>query len=353
MKGYRHQQAGFSLIELMIGLTIGLFILLGVVMVYASSIRSQATSESLARVQESGRFATYLMAREIRQAGYIGSCPGNVNNLLRPDGDGYVDELFDLDSPIQGWAGKAGTLSAHLSGYLRGDVLLIKHAARSTFLKARAGTGANAAAIPVEGDDSRVPQGSIILISDAYGCDLFQRVNSGGNSSKGSLSRGAGGTPGNVPPSTPWSHDYKDDVEINRLTAMVFYIGEGQGGRPALKQYSVDPALGKKKIGLDRVLVEGVEDMRLRFGVDADGDGSADGGLDSYVSANKITDWNQVVAVQISLLTRSPANPLAGIEQVLSWPFDKNGKPDPVAAAADGSLRSVFSTTVAIRNQLP
>ncbi|GAA0693015.1 PilW family protein [Marinobacterium maritimum] len=357
MKEYQRRQAGFSLIELMIGLTIGLIILLGVVMVYISSIRSQTTSESLARVQESGRFASYFMAREVRQAGYIGSCPGNVNNLLNQGNGHYVDALFNLDSPIQGWANEAGDLSGHLPDYLRGDVLLIKHAARSSHLKATAGAGANAAAIPIEGDDSLVPQGSIILISDAYGCDLFQRANSGGNSNKGALSRGSGGTPGNIPPSTPWSHDYQDDVEINRLTAVVFYIGQGLRGQPALKQYFVNPAAGSKKtpLGRDTVLVEGVEDMRLRFGVDADGNGAVDAGVDAYLPADKVTDWSQVVTVQISVLARSPGNAQQGASQALNWPFDsdEDGTLDPVAAASDGSLRSVFSTTVAIRNRLP
>ncbi|MBA4501296.1 PilW family protein [Marinobacterium marinum] len=355
MKGFRYRQSGFTLIELMIGLTIGLFILLGVVMVYVSSARSQATSESLARVQESGRFATYMMAREVRQAGYMGSCPGSVNNLLDTSSSHYVEAFFDLDSPIRGWTGSAGALSSHLSDYLRGDVLLITHAARSTNLKAKGATPANAASISFDGDATLAPQGSILLISDTYGCDLFQRANSG----NGALARGAGTggkQPGNVPPKTPWSHDYKDDMEINRLNAMVFYIGEGPGGEPALKQYLVDPALGggKTPLGIDTVLVEGVEEMRLRFGIDADGDGAVDTGLDGFVAAKDVADWKQVVAVQIALLTISGGNVLAGVEQELYWPFDSNGNstPDKVIAG-DKSMRSVFTTTVSLRNRLP
>ncbi len=53
----RQTMSGLSLIELMIALTIGLIIMLGVVQVFAASRTAYQLSEGLARVQENSRFA--------------------------------------------------------------------------------------------------------------------------------------------------------------------------------------------------------------------------------------------------------------------------------------------------------
>ncbi len=64
--------SGLSLIELMIALTIGLIIMLGVVQVFAASRTAYQLSEGLARVQENSRFAMDSLQRELRMAGHFG-----------------------------------------------------------------------------------------------------------------------------------------------------------------------------------------------------------------------------------------------------------------------------------------
>ncbi|PSL15849.1 type IV pilus assembly protein PilW [Marinobacterium halophilum] len=343
------RQAGFSLIELMIGLTIGLFILMGVVMVYVSSTRSQAASEALARVQESGRFATYLMTKEVRQAGFKYACPGEINNLLDTDNGAYKEELFDLNNAVLGWQGGTGPLTNLAPDYVRGDALLIKHAAHATGAVAKGNNPVQASAIAVEKGHG-IKKGSIIMIADAYGCDLFQ---SGNNENASSLNRGAGGTPGNLNKAA-WSHQYDDDLQILYFTSVLYYIGTGSNGQPALKAYRVMPSAGGG-LGQSVELVSGVEDMRLVYGLDTDGSGSANAELDAYVQADNVSDWDEVVSVRIGLLTTSPTGGLNDVEQSLTWPFDLNGDgaPDEVEFTPDGHLRSLFTTTVAIRNRLP
>lgn len=353
MNGYRHQQRGFSLIELMIGLTIGLLILLGVVTVYLSSIRSQATSESLARVQESGRFASYLMAREIRQAGYLGGCPGTINNLLDTSSSEYEAALFELDSAIEGWAGEAGALAARIPDYRGGDVLLIKHAALDSGVDAKGPGVIQAATVNIEQAKSGIEAGTILLLADAFGCDLFQKTN---NANSPGLVRGAGGTPGNRN-NAQWSHVYGEDMQILRYQARLYYIGADSSGQPALKQYVMDPvrAGAADPLGGHFELVSGVEDMRLMYGLDTDNDRHLDSTIDAFVPADQVNDWNQVVAVQISLLVSSRADPMQELTQSLTWPFDADGDGnlDAIALPDDGRMRSVFSTIVAVRNRLP
>lgn len=65
-------QAGLSLVELMIAITLGLIIIFAVLYVFAGNRASYLHQQSLSHVQESGRFALELLNRDIRMAGFIG-----------------------------------------------------------------------------------------------------------------------------------------------------------------------------------------------------------------------------------------------------------------------------------------
>jgi prepilin-type N-terminal cleavage/methylation domain-containing protein len=67
---------GFSLIELMVSLVIGLFILAGVVYVMANSRKNYETTDYTARLQENARFALHYLGFDLRNAGFSG-CSDN------------------------------------------------------------------------------------------------------------------------------------------------------------------------------------------------------------------------------------------------------------------------------------
>ncbi|MDU9397284.1 PilW family protein [Pseudomonas sp. zfem003] len=75
-----HRQRGLSLVELMIGLTLGLILLLGIIQVFISSKQTFATNDAMAKLQENGRFALEFITQSARQAGY--TSPGST--LSRP-----------------------------------------------------------------------------------------------------------------------------------------------------------------------------------------------------------------------------------------------------------------------------
>lgn len=64
-----NSQRGFTLVELMIAMTIGLILLLVVGTVFTSSRQVFRIQEDNARIQESGRFAMEVLGRSIKQAG--------------------------------------------------------------------------------------------------------------------------------------------------------------------------------------------------------------------------------------------------------------------------------------------
>lgn len=61
---------GFTLIELMVALTLSLFLVGGVLLMYGSGRAATIDSQQLSRVQENVRFASDYMIRDIRNAGF-------------------------------------------------------------------------------------------------------------------------------------------------------------------------------------------------------------------------------------------------------------------------------------------
>lgn len=77
-------QAGLGLVELMIAMTLGLFLLAGIITVFITNKQTYINQQGIAHIQESGRFASARLAHDIRLAGYRGcrSAADRVSNQL-------------------------------------------------------------------------------------------------------------------------------------------------------------------------------------------------------------------------------------------------------------------------------
>ena len=73
----RSSQSGFSLVELMVSIAIGMVVLLGLSAVYIAAKQSFRFQETSGRLQEDAVFALEGIARDLRMAGFAG-CRGIV-----------------------------------------------------------------------------------------------------------------------------------------------------------------------------------------------------------------------------------------------------------------------------------
>ena len=96
---------GFSLVELMIAVVIGLFLVMVVGTLYVNSRTTYVAQDANSRLQENARFAVELLGREIRVAGYPNVTFSQITtaNLFAPPpkfsfGEGALD--FS-DTPVQ------------------------------------------------------------------------------------------------------------------------------------------------------------------------------------------------------------------------------------------------------------
>ncbi len=98
---------GFSLLELLIAMTLGAVLTVAVTQLFTSTGRFNAELVGHARLQESARHALGFLGRSIRGAGYLGCGGGGPHNGLRGDWRQLVE--FDISTPVQGFNGLTGS----------------------------------------------------------------------------------------------------------------------------------------------------------------------------------------------------------------------------------------------------
>lgn len=77
-------QAGVGLVELLMGILVGLVLLGGVISVYVATSKANADNLKLARLNQEMRAIMGIMTREIRRAGYWAVVPGTTGSVGNP-----------------------------------------------------------------------------------------------------------------------------------------------------------------------------------------------------------------------------------------------------------------------------
>ena len=359
---------GLSLIELMVAIALSLLLTLGILSLFNSSKITFNTNEASARAQENGRFALEILKRELRETGTHGWCAGRVaitdhtnacaefpNGGDSPlmgwefastaDGDSYsMPADLDPGSANAGsWSTATGTaLHQSLNGRLvPGSDFFVFRRFEPLQYTVNSNNGNNqlslAAGAPVEGD--------ITLVTNCSYADLFQQASAGGDLDKAAFGCSDTG-PGNQT-SLPWSTQYGIGAQVFRVQEIAYFVGfdAARGdGMPGLYRLNLSNGV------LDE-LVEGVENLQVRYGYSRDasqgGDGQSVRNEEDWLTADEVPNWRQVIAMRVSMSIRSAE--IADGDRTAQT-FTLAGV--DVTSTADGRLRQPFSTTIALRNQM-
>ena len=347
------RSAGFSLVEVMVALTISLILLGGAVSILVTSKSTYKVTEQQSLVQENARFALEFLARDLRLSGYFG-CLENVakvtNHVTGASGGG----LLDSSTPLEGlnnyvapnpWFPSNNTIVP--AGLVAGtDAITIRHLNPTNPMIVEAPFMAQPS------DPLQIPklsglnQGDIVAVSDCDNTDIFQITGPTDPDTSGTISHIAPGAeaPGNA--SANLGKIYAGDATVLKLAAVVYYIGTGASGRPSLFRGTI-PNTGNRSAMANQELIDGVENLQLLFGKDTNGDTVPDVYLKAgEAGLTSAANWNSVINVRIAILVATIDEYGQIADDTARTVLDEN-----IAAAGDRRLRRVFRTTVNLRNK--
>ncbi len=325
-------QSGLALIELMIAMLLGLVLVGGILQMFSSSRQTHRVHEATARMQESGRMALEVIARDIRMGDFWGCASDitNVTNNLNNAGAGFIDFAAGGVGGTEGGAGVPDTLVLR-GGFERGLDLQPPYGPQSS---------ANVK-VPAGND---LEQGDIIFVSDCTAGDIFQITNANpGNSGTVVHNTGNAVSPGNYNASNPGcpggnahclSKVYGADSSLFSVQEINYSIAPGSEGEPALFRNGAE-------------FLDGVEDFQILYGEDTDALGGVGSGVANYyVPADQVIDMNTVVSIRFAVVTRSQDDNLTG---GANQNYSVLGE---ARTAADQRIRQTYMTTVTVRNRL-
>ncbi len=187
----RIAQGGFSLIELMVSLVLGMLVVGAAIGIFASNKQTYRATQGLGRIQENGQIAFELLSRDIREAGAnpcdVALPPGNIMTgaaAATPDGANWY---MALAYPLYGFetGGPAHVANTDVIQVLRaGDDVrgltadLVSGSNNATFAPGTPG----------------FKGGDVVMICDMKALGVFKaNGNSTGSAASGTISFAAGG----------------------------------------------------------------------------------------------------------------------------------------------------------------
>jgi len=282
MNAHRPRQHGFSLIELLIAITLGLLITVGVANIFLNSKRGYRVQDSIGRMQENSRYAVDFLSRAVHLADFWSGVPVNrITTIGTPSytGAGSCDAAW-LINPAEGVRGYTGGASAP-SGMPAG--CLTNYVANSDVLVVR----------NIDPDD-QVSDTALAQTATLANGEFFVRVAAG---TEGRLfDTSVSSDRAAAIAALPTDANSPGDVLNYRYQVAVYYLATFSGDNsPTLYRWRM------QQDAMDREpLVAGVEMMKFEYGVDTNSDLLVDG----YRTAGNVTDWNQVLTVRMSLILR-------------------------------------------------
>jgi type IV pilus assembly protein PilW len=335
---------GFTLVELMIAILIGLLLLIALVSLIVSTVSSRTELDRSSSTIENGRYALELLSEDIAVAGYIGptstivfntaapgACPASIANL------GYTAATNPAISTVPLPISALSTVPACLSNVLAGTAMLVITRASTTPLASPAAASATETYLQVSTCSTDTQPFVIASGASAASFDLM---------TKSCLSSAL--------------------APVRKVIQHIYFVSScnvcGSDTTPTLKV--AEYLNGSMSI---TPLVEGIENLQFDYGVDMDGDGAPDCYTSNpssppaaeiaaavcpptspvYDWSVAATNWANVMAVRIHLLARST-------DSGSGWPdartYDMGLENPAVGPFNDAYKRRVYSSVARLNN---
>ena len=309
------QQRGFSLVEMMLAMLIGIIILGGILSVYNNTRELQRSSEDQINLVTDARFALETMGYDLRHAGVYGGtnlptlvscrmgdagCPAAMPLAV---GDCFNDWYINIQQPI------FGSESIVPAGY----GCIMNHQANTDVLVVRYADSNSV-------DTADLVNGTAYVRSNYLAGQLFM---------------------GTAQPVIP--DDAGTLTANHQLYSRAYYISNFTNtpgdGLPSLRR--VDLINGPQV--QDQLILPGATNLQVQYGEDLDGDGS----IDNFVNADAVTDFTKVYAVRLWVLIKTEHE-----EPQLNTARTYTIAGNNIAIPDDGYRRLLISSVIKMRNMV-
>jgi len=327
------RQTGVGLIELMVALVLGLFLIFGAVTIYQQSRTAFRTTEAVARLQEVGRLAMDVMESDVRMASYWG-----LNNRAEyivnraSSGQTLPADFTTAQGAVIDTCGGAGSnWTINLDLYIVGSNNSYDLAC-ATVPASTAMAGADTLTIRRAADamPAALDEDKIYLQTSRIQGTLFVPT--------------AGCTVPTDPTCIPAAYT-PPASQSRELLVHAYYVSTQSTMRtdvPSLRRKSFANVNSATDAITDDEIVPGVEDLQVRLGVDTNGDTN----VDSYVNPNAVPAGADVISATIWLRIRAE-QPEVGFKDGKSYQYADMGA---AFTPNDGFRRILVTKTIQLRN---
>jgi type IV pilus assembly protein PilW len=335
---------GYSLIELMVSMTIGLVILAGLTTILANNSRTRSEIERAHQQTENGRYALQLLTDDLHNAGYFAEFnPGTVTSpspaLTVPTAipDPCATDLASLKTniavPVQGYDNTASIPGCLADVKTGTDILVIRRASTCAV-----------------GDTLCDPQVASAPYFQASACGTQLQANNSialdTNTANLTLSK----------------RDCATQAPLRQYRTHIYFIANSDkpgDGIPTLKRADLGPGPAFTTPAVP--LVEGVENLQLEYGLDTSAPTTGSPAVytadpntyNGCAPAACINYWRNTVSVKINLLARNTTT-TPGYTDAKSYTLGRqaNGTLNTVSvpSGAAGYKRHVYQSVVRLNN---
>jgi len=353
----RRRQQGFTIVELMVAIAVGLLMLAGLSTLFAGNNNSQMEIERANRQVENGRYAMQVITGDLRNAGYFGEfdatsiVPASVPD---PCSTSITDIQAAIPLAVQGYDNVASSTLNCLStaGVKAGtDIVVVRHT-QTCVVDAADCEPASAGGPFFQASlcnnslelGGGTLNGAFQVGTNTAGFGLHQRnCNSDGTSGTAAV--------------------------LRRLLIHIYFIANNSmagDGIPTLKRADIVSSGSTISVAIVP-LAEGIENMQIEYGVENPADETAvpsiaDGVADVYTpdveaafacadAACRINNWSHVVSLKVNLLARTLSPSLTYTDtKSYNLGTKADGTANVIAAANDKYKRHVFTQMVGLPN---
>lgn len=354
---FTQRAQGFSLIELMIAMVLGVVVVGGCISIFSGVVRSSTLNQTVSNLQSNARFALDLIGRDIRSAGFLG-CAAERDVALAINATSPPTSNLSQTAITGAVVGGTGWSPATPDGFTPptaiGAPLVGTHALSVQYASfpgapLRASMSGASDAIKLDGSlRSPVSVGELIVVSDCSAADLFKVSSVSGSAAERDIQ------PAQVLDKVyKISADYPDNTRAMRFVSTIYYVGDTQrtneNGDSVFSLFVQSYPYDNTNPPIE--LIEGVDQFLLEFGVR-----QADGSIRYVQPDSGSYTATGVETVRVGLLMTSIkrfSNIDINKTYTLSGQIVSPAGPTTTGASfpADRRMRMPFNATFNVRNR--